>query len=73
MCKKYFSYVYKQVNLEELINRMREVCIYNEKLLPSSKCRLVQIIELHAASWKLPSSVSDIYDDMSQDLMANGR
>lgn len=60
-------------NMEELINRVRELCIYDEKLLPSSKCRLVQVLELRSASWKLTSEITNTYDDMSQDLMASGR
>ena len=59
--------------MEELINRVRELCIYDEKLLPSSKCRLVQVLELRSASWKLTSEITNTYDDMSQDLMASGQ
>jgi len=58
--------------MEDIINKTRELCISCETIVPSTRCRLVQLIELRASQWRLPEDIRVSYDDLNQDLMAKG-
>ena len=42
-------------------------------MLPSVRCRLVQLIELSASGWKMSDELKLFYEDLQQDLMADGK
>jgi len=60
-------------NMDDIMTRVREICISDDQMLPSSKCRFVQLVELRAANWQLSQDTTAFYDDLSQDLMAKGQ
>lgn len=58
--------------MEEIINIARQMVI-SAKLLPSIRCRLVQLVELHAAKWKMADELKVLYEDMQQDFLSEGQ
>lgn len=59
--------------MEEIISKVRHIVISNDTIAPSTRCRLVQVIELRTSNWKLSDDVKMLYDDLNQDLMVEGR
>lgn len=59
--------------MEEIMNEVRKIVISNDTIQPSSRCQLVQLIEMRASKWKLTDDVKRLYEDLNQDLMAEGR
>jgi len=53
--------------LEEIINLARQMVI-SSSLVPSVRCRLVQLIELHAAKWKMKDEIKSSYNVLLCDL-----
>ena len=61
-----------QKELEEIINIARQAVI-SADMLPSVRCRLVQLIELSASGWEMSDELKLFYEDLQQDLMADGK
>lgn len=54
--------------LEEVINCARQLVISPLTLAPQVRCRLVQVIEMHASKWAQNDDLTTLYDTLLKDL-----
>ena len=54
--------------MDSIINMARHVAI-SSTVSPSARCRLLQLIELRAGSWKMSEDIKAIYEDIFMDLI----
>lgn len=58
--------------LEEIINLARQMVV-SSAIMPSVRCKLVQVIELHAAKWSMNDELRKMYGDLIQELASQGK
>ncbi|XP_057295469.1 MIF4G domain-containing protein A-like [Hydractinia symbiolongicarpus] len=58
-----------QNKMDDIINTARQIAISSQNLSPAVRCRLIQLIELHAANWKMSDELIVMYEDLQQDLL----
>ncbi|XP_065663473.1 MIF4G domain-containing protein B isoform X2 [Hydra vulgaris] len=59
---------YSPENMDDIINMTRQLAI-SSTVSPSARCRLLQLIELRAGSWKMSDDIKSIYEDTFMELI----
>lgn len=72
MCNYFFLLLlfFGQEKVEELLGRMRDTILADDSSA-KTRCLLLELLELHAGHWAIPSKVEDYFSDKLADIMAS--